>query len=194
MYIINCVINFKAYIMNLEKLAPWNWFKKEEEEKGDIVPVRHDSTKPSLPASLNNLYTEFDRLFDYYEKKLMKGFTSHKLFDTDFLKPSLDIASDDKEYSIKVELPGVIASDVSIEFTDNTLKIKGEKRLEKEEKDKDFYRVERSYGSFQRTLDIPEDVDVDKITSVYKDGVLTVTLPRKTLPKKDTKKIEVKEA
>lgn len=178
--------------MNFEQLAPWNWFKNEEEGKGEIIPVKHCSSKSSLPTSLHDLYTELDHFFNSERENLIKDWTGHTLFGTDFLKPSLDVASDDKEYSIKVELPGIDAADISIEFTDNTLKIKGEKRLEKEEKEKDFYRVERSYGSFQRILNIPEDAESDNITSEYKDGVLTVSIPRKMLPKKDTKKIEVK--
>ena len=178
--------------MNFEKLAPWNWFKKEEEEKGEVVPVRHDLSRLTSPLSLHDLHTEFDRLFDSIRHSFGGGWSSSLLSTTDWLKPSLDIASDGKEYSIKVELPGIDASDISIEFTGNTLKIKGEKRQEKEEKGKDFYRIERSYGSFQRILDIPEDADTDKITSRYKDGVLTIAIPRKMLPQKDTKKIEVK--
>ena len=178
--------------MNFEKLAPWNWFKKEEEEKNEIVPLRHISASSSLPISLHELHTEFDRFFDSIKHSLGVGWSNSLLSTADWLKPSLDIASDAEEYSIKVELPGIDVSDISIEFTGNTLKVKGEKRQEKEEKEKDFYRIERSYGSFQRILDIPEDADTDKITSNYKDGVLSVSIPRKTLPQKDTKKIEVK--
>jgi HSP20 family protein len=178
--------------VNLEKLAPWNWFKKEEEQEGEIVPIKHDSSKHTLPSSVHDLHTEFDRLFDSIKQRFDVGFSRDFLSTADWLKPSLDIASDGKEYSIKVELPGIEASDINIEITDNTIKIKGEKHQEKEEKEKNYYRIERSYGSFQRILDIPEDADTDKITSNYKDGVLTVSVPRKMLPQKDTKKIEVK--
>jgi HSP20 family protein len=175
--------------MDFSKLAPWNWFKKEEEESGKVVPVHHDEHRAEFPASLHDLHTEFDRLFH----SLKKGFgTGTSLFQSDGFKPSLDIASDEKAYSVKVELPGMDVKYISIEFANNTLKVKGEKRQEKEEKDKNFYKIERSYGSFQRILDLPEDSDTDKITSHYKDGVLSVTIPRKILPKKETKKIEIK--
>jgi len=178
--------------MDFTKLAPWNWFKKEEEESAKVVPVRHDEHKAELPASLHDLHTEVNRLFDSLKHGFGTGWPGGSLFHTDWFKPSLDVASDDKEYSIKVELPGIDAADISIEFSENTLKIKGEKRQEKEEKGKDFYRVERSYGSFQRILDLPEDSDADNITSAYKDGVLSIKIPRKMLPKADTKKIEIK--
>lgn len=178
--------------MDFGKLAPWNWFKKEEEEGGKVVPVKHDSEKSDLPVSLHDIHTEFNRLFDSLKHGFGSGWPSPSLLQTDWFKPSLDVASDDKEYSIKVELPGMDATNISLEYTSDTLKIKGEKRQEKEEKDKDFYRVERSYGSFQRILDIPEDGDSENITSNYKDGVLNITIPRKQLPNKETKKIEIK--
>ena len=81
---------------------------------------------------------------------------------------------------------------MQIEIDGDTMIIKGEKRQENEEKNKDFYRIERSYGSFRRVLNLPGDADVDKIESNHKDGVLTINIPKKTLPKSDTKKIEIK--
>lgn len=178
--------------MDFEKLAPWNWFKNEDEESKKIVPVKRDAAKSDLPASINDIQQEFDRVFDSLRNGLNAGWPRRPLFNTDWFKPSLDVASNDDEYSVKVELPGIDSGDISIEYTSNTLKIKGEKRQEKEEKEKDYYRVERSYGSFQRILDIPEDADADNITSSYKDGVLSITIPRKMLEKKDTKSIEIK--
>ncbi len=173
--------------MDFSKLAPWNWFK--EEQSGKSVPVRHEEHTTESSASLHDLHTEFDRLFH----ALKQGFgTGTSLFKADGFKPSLDISSDTKAYSVKIELPGMDVSDISIEFSNNTLQVKGEKRQEKEEKEKEFYKIERTYGSFQRILDLPDDSDADKITSHYKDGVLNITIPRKILPKKETKKIEIK--
>ena len=178
--------------MDFAKLAPWNWFKKEEEESGKVLPVKHDEHKLELPASLHDLHTEFNRLFDSLKHGFGTGLPGSSMFKEDWFKPSLDVASNEKEYSVKVELPGIDASNITLEYTSNTLKIKGEKRQEKEEKEKDFYRVERRYGSFQRILDIPDDADADKITSSYKDGLLNITIPRKALAKKESKKIEIK--
>ena len=178
--------------MNFEKLAPWNWFKNEDEQKASMVPVKHASDTHVLPVSLHDLHNEFNRFFDSLKHSFGEEVSDSFISNSNWLKPSLDIASDDKEYTIKVELPGMDASDIAIEFTDSTLKINGEKRQEKEEKGKDFYRIERSYGSFQRILDIPEDSDTDAITSNYKNGVLSISIPKKALPQKDTKKIEVK--
>lgn len=180
--------------MELEKLAPWNWFKKEDEEKGWVVPVRRSEGNMVFPTSLADIQTEFDRLFDSLKRNFDVGFPSASLMRTDFFKPSLDIASDAKEYSVKVDLPGIDKENISVEYANNTLKIKGEKRQEKEEKEKNYYRVERSYGSFERVLDMPEDADADKIESSFKDGVLNVTIPRKALPSANTKHIAIKSA
>lgn len=178
--------------MDLEKFAPWNWFKKEEEKSGEIVPVKRDESRSELPVYRHDLHREFDRLFDSIRQGFGLGWTSTPFLKTEWLKPSLDIASDENAYSVKVELPGIDAGNIKIEYSGGTLRIKGEKAQEKEEKGKDFYRMERSYGSFQRILDLPEDVDENKITSRYKDGVLSISIPKKMLPKAETKQIEIK--
>jgi HSP20 family protein len=84
--------------------------------------------------------------------------------------------------------------DVKLEIVNDTLTISGEKKQEKEEKEKNYYRMERSYGVFQRVLSLPEDADQDKIKATFKKGILTVTVPRKALPKSDVKQIEIKNA
>ncbi len=183
--------------MNLEKFAPWNWFKKEEEERGQIVPVQRDINRLEHPVSLLDMHREFARLFDVMPRGFGMGWPAlsgraDSLLKSDWFKPFLDVASDEKKYSIKIELPGIDANDINIEVDGNTLKIKGAKRQEEEEKEKDYYRVERFYGSFQRILDIPDDGDTDNISATYKDGVLSIAVPRKALPKKDTKQIEIK--
>ncbi|QOY53843.1 Hsp20/alpha crystallin family protein [Candidatus Sulfurimonas marisnigri] len=177
--------------MDFGKLVPWNWFKKEEEEKGHIVPVKIEEDVHLFPASIHELQTEFDGFLDSVKRTIGSKWINNPLIRTDLFKPSLDVASDGKEYSIKVELPGMDKNNISIECTNNILKIKGEKHQEKEEKKKDYYRIERSYGSFERILDIPDDADSTNITSSYKDGVLSVVIPRKVLPKKETRRIEI---
>ena len=178
--------------MDFTKLAPWNWFKKEDEHNATVLPVRRIGASSGFPVLLHDVETEFNHMFDSLKRALRGEIESTSLLAADWFKPSLDVASDDKEYGVKIELPGIDASNISIEYSSNTLKIKGEKRQEKEEKEKNYYRVERSYGSFERILDLPEDSDSDNITSSYKDGVLSITIPRKMLPKKDSKKIDIK--
>jgi HSP20 family protein len=184
----------KGVIMDFTKLVPWNWFKEEEEKSGGVVPVKKGENVFGLAASFQNIESEFNHLLESLRHSFGGGSSNDLLFKNEWLKPSLDIASDEKEYSVKIELPGIDKNNISIEYANNTLKIKGEKHHEEEEQNKDFYRIERSYGRFERILDLPEDSDADNITSQYKNGVLSISIPRKMLPKADTKKIEIKTA
>jgi HSP20 family protein len=109
-----------------------------------------------------------------------------------WLKPNLDILASDKEYTLQVELPGVSDKDVRIEVSGDSLRIWGEKKQEKEDKGRDYYAVERSYGSFQRVLAFPQDAKVDGIDAKFKDGVLTITIPRDESASQTVRKIEVK--
>lgn len=104
------------------------------------------------------------------------------------------LSATDTEYTVTAEIPGVDDKDVKLEIVDDTLTIRGEKKQEKEEKEKNYYRLERSYGSFQRVLSLPDDVDQDGVKANFKKGVLTITLPRKALPKPEAKRIEIKAA
>lgn len=95
----------------------------------------------------------------------VNGVDSKKLGSWNWFEPMLDVAANDREYTISVELPGVCEKDAQLEFSHDTLVIKGEKKQEKEEKDKNFYRMERSYGSLQRVLSMPEDAEQEGIAA-----------------------------
>lgn len=92
--------------------------------------------------------------------------------------PRVDIAETDAAYVIKAEIPGVRKEDVKITVDNGILTISGERKEEKEEKDKKFHRVERIYGSFSRSFTLPDNVDESKIDAEFKDGVLTLTIPK----------------
>jgi HSP20 family protein len=104
--------------------------------------------------------------------------------------PVVDISETDSEFLIKAEIPGVDKKDVKVTVQDGVLTIQGERKREKEEKGRRFHRLERSYGAFMRTFDLPEDVDQDKLKAEFKDGMLYVHLPK--TEKAMTKVIEVK--
>jgi HSP20 family protein len=187
--------------MDIKKLAPWNWFKKEEEQSGANVPIQRSDAVAHYPQGhagnpIVQLHREIDGLFE----NVLRGFGIAP-FRSDFftpltteglLKPQVDIGATDKEYSIAVEVPGVSEKDVKVEISGNIMTIRGEKKQEKEEKDKNYYRVERSYGSFQRVLSLPEDADQDDVKAMFNKGVLTIKVPRKALPKPDVKQIEIR--
>jgi len=117
---------------------------------------------------------------------------------TGMLTPRMDVSETDKELRITAELPGVEQKDIAVTLTGDVLTITGEKRGESESKSGDkepmYHRVERSYGSFQRTMTVPYDIDPAKVDAKFKDGVLTVTLPKPVEVQRQTKQIEIKKA
>jgi len=104
--------------------------------------------------------------------------------------PLVDITEDDKEYLIKAELPEVKKDDVKVAVENGVLTISGERQFEKEQKNKKYHRVERAYGSFERSFIVPDDADSDKVNAEFKDGVLKVHLPKSERAK--PKQIEVR--
>ena len=116
-------------------------------------------------------------------------------FSSDFhFAPQMDVSETEKDIIVKADVPGVEEGDLDISLSNDLLTVKGEKKLEKEEKDKNFYRMERSYGSFQRCIQLPAKVMEDKVEASFKNGVLTITLPKSKEAEKNVKKIEVKKS
>lgn len=130
------------------------------------------------------LQQEIDRLFE--------GFSTTFTGRAKGLVPTMDIAETDKEIEIAIELPGMQEKDVQLNLADNVLTIRGEKKSEREETKKDYHLVERSYGSFVRTVELPAGVNADQIKAEMAKGVLKIVVP-KPAPAQ-TKKIDVKAA
>lgn len=107
-------------------------------------------------------------------------------------KPSVDVHDKGGEIIVTAELPGLGQEDVEVSLTKNSLTLKGEKTAEKEEKTKGAHLLERSFGAFVRTVMLPVEVNVDKTKAAFKNGVLTITLPKAEKVLKETKKISVK--
>ena len=105
--------------------------------------------------------------------------------------PAMDIVESAKEYLVKGELPGIKKEDVKVEVANGVLTIAGERKFEKEEKDAKYHRIERSYGSFTRSFVLPEDVVGEKIAAEFKDGIVTVHLPKTEIKKVKTTQIKV---
>lgn len=104
--------------------------------------------------------------------------------------PLVDITEDDKEYLIKADLPDIKKEEIKVRVENGTLILSGERKFEKEEKNKKYHRVERSYGSFMRSFGLPEDADADKVNAEFKDGVLKVHLAKSEAAR--PKQVEVK--
>jgi HSP20 family protein len=105
--------------------------------------------------------------------------------------PTIDMADEGKHLKVTAELPGMDANDIEVNVQDGALMLRGEKKIENEDKDEGYYRTERSYGSFQRSVPLPSDVDTDHAEANFDKGVLTVRLP-KTQPQQQGKRLQIK--
>ncbi|HYZ29182.1 MAG TPA: Hsp20/alpha crystallin family protein [Thermoleophilaceae bacterium] len=114
--------------------------------------------------------TEFNRLFN--------SLWDQSVASSQRWVPEMDLVETEDHYLLKADLPGMKQSDVSIEWGDGTLTISGERKAEYERKEKGFFRLERSFGKFSRSLTLPEGIDPDKIQAAFTDGVLEVTIPK----------------
>ncbi|HHT9132640.1 MAG TPA: Hsp20/alpha crystallin family protein [Candidatus Tripitaka californicus] len=132
---------------------------------------------PEIPT-FGSLQREMDRLFEDFFRR------------GGLVRPSVDVVETNDTVVVKAELPGMEPKDVDISVSDDRLTIKGERKAEKEEKGKTFYRMERCYGSFSRTIELPASVEADKAKADYKNGVLEITLPKTEQVK--AKKIPIK--
>jgi HSP20 family protein len=121
---------------------------------------------------LATLHNEMDDLFDSFFRGLDRPFAGYKTW------PAIDVAEDENSILVRAEVPGCNAEDINISVYGNTLTISGEKKLSEEKKEKGYYHVESSYGSFRRELTLPTDVESDKIDATCKDGVLSINLPK----------------
>jgi len=134
-------------------------------------------------SELRNIQEEINALFDLDRFPSATG-----LFDRS-VSPAVDVVEGTNDITVTCELPGLEQKEIDVSITSNVLTIKGEKKNEREEKHGKYYRKESRSGSFQRTLPLPATVDADKVGAELKDGILTITLPKKEEAK--PKQIEV---
>jgi HSP20 family protein len=139
-----------------------------------------------------NLERRMERLFD---EVFGTSLVSYVMPETRGLfTPRTDIKETKNRIEIVSEMPGMDTKDIEVSVHNGVLTITGEKKVEKEEKETDYQHVERSYGCFSRSISLPDTVDIDKIESTYKHGVLTVTVPKTEQASSQTKKITVNPA
>ena len=175
------------------------------DENASKVPVTEEkaperSTESQTWRPFESLRREVDRLFEDFDRDLWRPLR-RSAFDVEPLwrrqlkwggAPAVDVVETDNAYGLTADLPGIDEKNIEVKLTQGGLTIKGEKQEEKEEKKKDYYLHERQIGSFERHFALPEGVDTDKIEASFKNGVLTVRLPKKPEAIKHEKKIEVK--
>jgi HSP20 family protein len=172
--------------MAIRNLVPWRW--------GSARVSDEDRSFDAFRAEMDAVHRSIDRLFtDAWGGSFAPSLLS-ETWTTGKITPDLDVAEDDEGFRVTVELPGMSDKDVAVTVDGRTLTIRGEKKEEKEKKDKDVFRRERAYGSFRRTIELPGDVDGAKIEAKFKDGVLTIDLPKTKEAQDRVKQIPVKAA
>ena len=166
--------------MQVANWLPWNWGKHEVDvhrEEGDRV---------------HTLQTDINRAFDSFWRSFNSPFfpvTANGVFGDGM--PRMEVGESDKEVEISVELPGMSEEDIDVTLSNDVLTVRGERKEHREEKRKDYHVREWNYGSLQRSVPLPSGLDLDQVKAHFKNGVLTVTLPKTEEAKNRVKRITV---
>jgi len=134
---------------------------------------------------------QFNRLFNETFSRFFSGAESG---EGQAWTPAVDVYEDEHNLVLKAELPGLDPNDVEVRVEDNVLCLKGQRKFEKDVKQENYHRIERAYGSFQRTFTLPNTVNANQVTAEYKNGVLILTMPKREEAKPKTIKIQVADA
>ena len=164
------------------------------QEKGAVARV--EPTFPTSPfAMMRRLSDDMEQMFEetWGPRRLPRFFRGFELGESHWL-PDIEMFERKGEFVVRADLPGLTRDDVKVEIGDNELVIQGERKEEKEQKEKGgYYACEHSYGSFYRSISLPEGVKGDEAKAAFKDGVLEITMPVKT-PEKHGRRLEIKTA
>jgi HSP20 family protein len=131
-----------------------------------------------------------DRMNRLFRESYNEGGRDESLTASSFA-PAVDVYEDEHNVSLKIEVPGIDEKDIDIRLENNTLTVHGERKIEKEEKEENYRRVERQYGSFTRTFTLPTTVDAEKVSATYDKGVLKIALPKKAEAKPKQIKVNI---
>jgi HSP20 family protein len=173
-------------------------YRKGKEEKGmikNLLPTVWRRSESPLRRAEDNpffaLHREMNQMFeDFFRGLEPSSFAGGR--DAGSFSPSVDVREDEKEVTVKAELPGMDEKDIEVSLTDDTLTIKGEKKEEKEEKGEGYWQRETSYGTFRRVIPLPDGLDREKVDARFKNGILTVTVARLKNATAKEKRIAIK--
>ena len=159
--------------------------KTKERETKAVTPWR-----PFM--GLTRWESDMDRMMDdFFGRRMRSLWPERWLTREEINTPSVDVFEEKDDIVVKAELPGMEKSDIEVNISDSHLTLKGEKKKEEKVEDKNYYRCERSYGAFIRTVELPADVQADKIKASFKNGILEVRLPKSEEAKSKEIKIKV---
>jgi HSP20 family protein len=174
--------NQEETTMERKELARWPWGKTMLRDM------------PPMSQTFESLHREMNRLFDEFMPGTERHLTASGNGFLTRVSPAIDEAEDEKAYYVTAELPGMDEKDIDISLADNVLTIQGEKKLEKEEKEKNYHMIERAQGAFRRVLALPSEIDENKVEASFRKGVLSITLPKSKEAQAKEKHIKIKAA
>jgi len=162
-------------------------------EKQEITSTKQDEQRNELQR-YTSPFKEMERMFnDFFQRRFWPSTWLPRMQFPEFgdMPPSVDMYEEGDDLIIKAEIPGMKKGDISIDFADDVVTISGEKKSEEKTERKDYYRVERSFGSFSRKLQLPVEIQLDKAHAMFNDGVLEIRMPKSEAAKKRVKKLTV---
>lgn len=162
--------------MKMTSLAPWNWLDDRDE---------FDSTSNALLYPFQRMQREMERMVDSV------GGGTREINGQRMVGPEVNISESDEAFHLEFDLPGVKKEDLDLTFQKGRLILRGERRSEKEEKGQRFRRVEKRYGSFERSLALPENIDSENIQAQFENGVLELTIPKDLKGPEQRKRIDI---
>lgn len=163
----------------------------------DLLPWNRDKEKYALQkredSSVNDFERQVNQMFaDFFGEPFGMAPASNWMDLGEGFSPRMDISESDDEIRVKADLPGMDENDIHLSLEGNYLVISGEKKSEVEDKDRTYHRVERRYGSFSRSIELPAEVDPNKVEATFKKGVLTVIIPKPDEVISQRKRIPIK--
>ena len=163
-------------------------------EKAKSKTKKTDALVPRRASSELSPWGDLDRMFEDFLGRRLRSFWPERWWPSErmgFTTPAVDLYEENDDIVVKAELPGMEKDNIEVNLSGNQLTIKGEKKEEEEVKKEGYYRSERSYGSFLRTLELPAEVQADNVKAAFKNGVLEIRLPKTEEAKKKEIKIKV---
>jgi HSP20 family protein len=155
--------------------------------RGNTLPTRRENESPVMA-----IQNEMNRMFDQFFNDPFTMLSVPTLRSVADFMPRIDVSETETSMQVTAELPGMDENDIQLTLENDSLIISGEKKNDVEEKGKNFHRVERSYGSFQRIIPLVSEIQSDKVEASFRNGVLKITLPKTAAAAKQTRKIEIK--
>ncbi|MDP3510857.1 MAG: Hsp20/alpha crystallin family protein [Candidatus Melainabacteria bacterium] len=180
------------------KLLPSKWLNKKnglavrKEDSNELSDHKDEHPVYSLQSEVNRLFDDFFRATDMPMLRPSFALSPFSTLEQGSITPRIDVRETDKELRISAELPGLSENEIDVSLSRDVLTISGEKKKECEQNVQGWYRMERSYGTFTRSIPLPVEVDQDSCNASFKNGVLTVSFAKTAQAQANTKSIPIK--